>query len=194
MSLSVRDREIKKALETANRRMDKLEKEGLRSSGAYRQMQKEFVNKDKYKSNIFKGNTGKEKPRLRTDVSRMTEQEKEMALKRARQFNESRTSTAQGMKNIYRESKEKFERETGEEVDYDEYVQMWENATIKEFVKMYGSQQTDDLLKKMYANDMDNQQIVEFLTDNKGKEVDELYSMIGVTSYSDNKTFYSSRG
>lgn len=197
MSLSARDREIKQALVTANRRLDKIEKEDIRNSGAYRVVQKDFINQDKWKSSIFKQNTGKEKPRFRTDVSRMTEQEKKMALSRARTFNESRTSTITGIKDIYEKSKKNLESSTDFEIDYDTYIAMWDEEITKELVSMYGSQQANILVKEIVGKKMTNQELNDFWTRHKGDDIDSLYSALGIgeserVSYKHNKTFYSS--
>lgn len=196
-TLTTEEKELRAMAMQANRQLTSLEKNKMRSAPAYRSTQKQYFSKSKTK---YLGKN-KYRPRFRTDVGNMSQREKNVLRTHVEEYLDMKTSTVEGVHEMYDKGKAKFESVWGDTLGYDEYLNMWEKGITEEFVKIFGSSQIAGLLSTMTAEGMNKQQMEDFLKDNKEeKTINDLYNNLGLEprekvddkriSFTNNNGFY----
>lgn len=167
--LSVRETKLASAVKRANQRLRELEKHGKvkKESSAY-----ESIREKAKKGAEYLGKTNKGQLKFRTDISKMTSNQKRKLEEEVQKFLSAKTSTVKGIK---KSRKKGFETVKKQKEDSDELIEKYKNEVIEElhiteeeYYDIWGSKAVENASKILSSSQI--QQIILATPENTTKK------------------------
>lgn len=165
---------ILKMVKKANTRLRQIEKSDLTQTNAYGYTQMQL-----YKNDFAYSKTQKNQPKFRTDISKMTYNQKKHLESQVNKFLNAKTSTVSGIKDMLRKQQNYFMSQTGVSRETtDEWLNLYDAIKHHAVAAMYGSDQHELIVTSLASSGMSPDKANDFLTDNLNRPFAELLTAL----------------
>jgi hypothetical protein len=172
--MSAEDVQLTQDVKRANQRLRQLEKDGLENSPAYKAAERLALSGAGYMSR-----TGKGEIKFSTDIRHLSTTQKMALREQVGRFLAAKTSTKSGIKEVKENVKKYSERAKDdginlEDIDLTEALNIWDTAIVRQYVRMYGSHETNYIVNKGLTKFTDTLELETFLADEYGRPISAI--------------------
>lgn len=180
-TFSEADVKLTQDVKRANQRLRELEKQGMENSPAYQAAERLALIGDKAMSV-----TGKGQIKFNTNIRSLNYNQRRHLEAEVKRFLEAESSTTKGYKKIAERAKEAYEKAARKEAkgepqggkNYNEWMDIWKEAITKQYVLLYGSEETFNLIIKLYDSPLDYDGAVNFMQSHFGEPLVTIFDAV----------------
>ena len=172
--MSAEDVQLTQDVKRANQRLRQLEKDGLENSPAYKAAERLALSGAGYMSR-----TGKGEIKFSTDIRHLSTTQRMALREQVGRFLAAKTSTKSGIKEV-KENVKKYSdraRDDGinlDDIDLTEALNIWDTAIVRQYVRMYGSHETNYIVNKGLTKFSNTAELETFLEDEYGQPISSI--------------------
>lgn len=189
LTFSERDVKLQMDVKRANQRLRELEKQGFKNSPAYRAIERlELIGDKAVTSGIHTENKGKpneKKTRVvkfNTNIRKLNYNQRRHLEAEVSRFLQAESSTVKGSKAIAERARqaynEKANKEFGQDLGFDEWLNIWSMGIVKDYKRMYGSDETFSLILELKASPLSFGGALTFMQNMYGKPIAEIHNAV----------------
>ena len=184
-SFSAADVKLTQDVKRANQRLRELEKQGMENSPAYQAIERLVLSGDPATTTgTHRKKNGEVETviKFNTDIRHLSYSERRHLEAEVERFLNAETSTTKGYKNVAERAKKAYESQAqkaaGNEKSYAEWINIWSEAITKQYVLLYGSDETFNLIIKLYDSPLNYDGAVKFMQDHFGQPMVSIIQAI----------------
>lgn len=172
--MSAEDVQLTQDVKRANQRLRQLEKDGLENSPAYKAAERLALSGAGYMSR-----TGKGEIKFSTDIRHLSPTQRMALREQVERFLAAKTSTKSGIKEVKENVKKYSERARDDgvnldDIDLTEALNIWDTAIVRQYVRMYGSHETNYIVNKGLTKFSNTHELETFLEDEYGRPISSI--------------------
>lgn len=184
--MSAEDVQLTQDVKRANQRLRQLEKDGLENSPAYKAAERLALSGAGYMSR-----TGKGEIKFSTDIRHLSTTQRMALREQVGRFLAAKTSTKSGIKEVKENVKKYSERARDDgvildDIDLTEALNIWDTAIVRQYVRMYGSHETNYIVNKSLMKFSNTAEIETFLEDEYGQPISSIDADLDAVTPFDN--------
>ena len=172
-TFSAADVKLTQDVKRANQRLRELEKQGMENSPAYRAIERLAYNED-----VAIGKTTKGQIKFKTNIRKMSYDERRHLEAQVKRFLEAETSTTKGVKEVKKRAEDAYNEKFGG--DYSDWLLLWGTAIAHQYKMMYGSDFTAQVINALHGN-MTREQAQQFMENHFGQPMADIMDAMAHT-------------
>lgn len=174
--LSIQDVELASMAKRANQRLRELEKQGLTNSPAYT-----YIERMRFRQDPALGETKHGEVKFRTDISRLSADDKTNLKNMIKAFLNAETSTTKGARAVAKRARQGYaagNKEIAEALTDNDYLSVWSTGIAKEWSRQYGSDFTKQVIDALGTDKNSADDIEDFLKGQLSEPVTEIIEKV----------------
>lgn len=187
-SFSEQDVKLTQDVKRANQRLRELEKQGMENSPAYKAIERLATAGDKaITMGTHTDKEGRQSKVIKfdTNIRKLNYNQRRHLEAQVRRFLSAESSTTKGAKAIVERAKQAYKDKSYKkgmdrkrEKEFDYWMNIWSTSIVHEYKRMYGSDETHDIIIEFYNSELDYGAAITFLENMYGKPYTDIMDAI----------------